>query len=278
MTDEKIKLRYASANRFVVVLQLMDDSKTDEDRSDAVNPNFARFRTNKAKVVKIYDKVTNEEINEVQSDKLVYQKKCVIKDDYKSVEVDPTCKSGIHYYETEDAAHYHNLLKSIPDYTGLVMYHTENGLKLMETEYKNGARSGIHIEWKVLQFGKTCKILVCKYLDGKLHGGYRSYYLSGRTETQCTYKHGNLEGPFRKYYPNNKIKVFCFYVDGALHGVYREWAEQNTMHQILHYNLGIKHGISEKYYTSGNIYKRTTYKNGNKMIKSVFNEDGTQMN
>ncbi len=55
-------LRYKACRNSIVTLELLPDSRTNEARTDVVNPNFAKFRTNKAKVVSIVNPGTEEEM------------------------------------------------------------------------------------------------------------------------------------------------------------------------------------------------------------------------
>ena len=62
-------LVYKSCENYIVELELLSDSKTNLDRNDVVNKNYAKFRCDKAKVIKITSKYNNNvEIKQVGSD------------------------------------------------------------------------------------------------------------------------------------------------------------------------------------------------------------------
>src|SRR5437868_2965759 len=61
---------------YIVVLKKLDDSKTNESRKDVVDARYAKFRANKLQVVRIYNRVTGEEVNSITNS--VYSSKTLI--------------------------------------------------------------------------------------------------------------------------------------------------------------------------------------------------------
>src|SRR3989304_1275169 len=57
-----MKVYKAGANS-IITLELLPNSKTNETRSNVYDPNFAKFRTNKAKVISIIHDETNDIID-----------------------------------------------------------------------------------------------------------------------------------------------------------------------------------------------------------------------
>src|SRR5438128_5301429 len=98
-------------NDYIVVLQKLDDSKTNEHRKDVVDARYAKFRADRLIVVRIYNKCNGEEIQTITNS--VYSKKTITYTCNEIVEVtdydediNKVCSSGIHYFKTEEAAKY----------------------------------------------------------------------------------------------------------------------------------------------------------------------------
>jgi len=92
--------RYKACRDSIVTLKLLPDSITNENRNDIVDEKYAKFRTNKALVVSIYDIDLNEEICEDKSlfDKyFIYQVGKIIETEY-DYDISLVCGKGIHYY------------------------------------------------------------------------------------------------------------------------------------------------------------------------------------
>src|SRR5271170_5421045 len=104
------KLVYKSAGEYIITLRL-ENSKTNENRSDVVDHMFAKFRCDRAFVVEIRGKFTDELIPEIGSDndsKFIYrQGEYVSVNDYDE-KYNEICTNGIHYYISHKAAFFHN--------------------------------------------------------------------------------------------------------------------------------------------------------------------------
>lgn len=100
------KLIYKACINSIVTMRLLPDSITNEERAGVTNPNFAKFRTNKVKVVSIIDPNTMERKNKARSlcdSTFTYMVDSTIVVHF-NIDIDKVCSSGIHYFKTREAA------------------------------------------------------------------------------------------------------------------------------------------------------------------------------
>ena len=75
-------------------------------------------------------------------------------------------------------------------------------------------------------------------LNGKRHGTFIEYYISGQQKRTANYKNGEFDGSYRTYYANGELKY-----------------ESN-------YNSGVQFGETKSNYINGNIYRKFNLSNG----------------
>jgi len=61
---------------------------------------------------------------------------------------------------------------------------------------------------------QLCK--TCYYIDNKLHGEYKEYYINGQLYKICNYIDGKLHGEYKTYYQSNDIYESYNYIDGDM--------------------------------------------------------------
>jgi hypothetical protein len=105
-----MSLRYKTVRPcHILTLELFDDSLTNEDRI-VVDPRYARYKTNKAKVISINHVLTGEDTNVAYSwhmKNFEYRVGDIVTAGYSSEDDDQkhlTCGVGIHYFKTKEAA------------------------------------------------------------------------------------------------------------------------------------------------------------------------------
>lgn len=260
-------IRYASAGKYIIKLELLPKSKINETRSTVADVDCAVFRTNTAKVVSIKDKITFETAKSCVSDvdsQFMFFQTCVVKNDIKSIDDDPLFKSGIYYYKTLKPAFHLNLIKFVPNYTGKWFKFDAEGNKVCEINYENGCKHGTYLEWVLGSHGKLIQSVKCNYMHNMLSGEYVSYFNTGRKHIHSTYKNDKLCFAYREYFKNQNIKIFCFYLDNNLNGMYREWRENGILYKSITYKNGLKHGCEEIYDKDGvkNVGGKYTYYEG----------------
>ena len=160
---------YKAGNNGIIIMELLHDSITNELRDDVVDSNFAKFRTDKVKVISIINLETKESMNRdssIHDPSFVYEVGKIISTEYDS-NINAVCTRGIHYFKTYEAAlswYYTYVSKAIT--TGIYRKYRENGQKHRETEYVNGYKHGFDIIYN--EYGQ-------RYTEFKYVNGHRYY-------------------------------------------------------------------------------------------------------
>lgn len=274
---------------WIVILEKLKDTKTNEDRTYVNNRNkyhrkynimplTAKFRADKLKVLKIINKFdptkTTEEIESscYLNDYVIYKTGEVVYSDAYESDINIVCGAGLHYYKTILPAYYLELDR-IGIANGKYKKWYSNGQIQIESNYKDGKLHGEYIEW--YQSGSIN--IQCNYKNGKLHGSYKEWHenvkSSGHIKIECYYKNGLIEGIFREWYNTGAIRLQCGYKNGKNNGQYRELYLNYTIDtgpSFLYIETNFKNGeINGPYrewyqYTNGTLQKyiECDFKNG----------------
>jgi hypothetical protein len=146
------KYVYKSCGNYVVVLEKLNDTRTNESRSDIADSKYAKYRANKLKTILIINKfdpldVIVEIQNSSYKEKKVYKTGEIIEIDEYDYNLEKVCSTGIHYFKTIEQSFFWELLGFNLTYTGKKIGWHENGTKSSEGEYKEGKREGKWIYW-----------------------------------------------------------------------------------------------------------------------------------
>ena len=182
-TDEK---------RVIITLDIPHDACTNMNRTNIINKDTAKYRTNKATVLYIEDENGNmyeTATSCIYTDKQLTYKvgETVVVEDYDT-NVEKVCSSGIHYFLNKRPTEQYNLVEN-----GLYQSWHENGRKCEECTYINGQREGLYRSWH----DNGQKWVECTYTNGKLEGLYQTWYENGQKWVECTYTNGKLEGLYQ---------------------------------------------------------------------------------
>ena len=188
-------LRYKRArNDLIVTLEVTGDHN--EDRCGVVDARYAKFRTNRARVLAVHRIGSPEELTEALSlrdstFRYVVGKEVAVDWDGDKNKV---CGRGIHYCTAVEVAVGYEL----PDhYTGLYEKWDEDGRLLW--------REG--------------------YVDGRRHGTTEEYHANGQIRSREHYQNGKCEGLWETWYDNGQISSRENFRDGVLIGVFEIWSE-----------------------------------------------------
>ena len=100
-------IRYKACLNSIATLKLLPDSKTNENRFDVFDPNFAKFRTNKCIVLDLTNPITNIKYKKdvsMYDRTLKYKIGKTVKIRFYNNNPNKICARGIHYFKTYDAA------------------------------------------------------------------------------------------------------------------------------------------------------------------------------
>jgi len=194
---------FKSANGYIITLEIPPHAKTNLDRENVVDRDYAYFRCDEAKVMKIEHKETKKAVELVSSDRnwsFVYRLGETIKDDDYDDNKNKVYTSGIHFFLTEEAAYYYD-------------FKTKNGLSL--SWYDNG---------QIHEKGEFC--------NGKREGEWMQWYEKGQIREKGNYHEGKLEGNWTSWYPNDQIRELGKYQMGEREGEWMNWYQNGEFREI----------------------------------------------
>ena len=115
-----------------------------------------------------------------------------------------------------------------------------------------------------------------KYVNGRKHGPYKSYYNSGIIEAEGNYKNGNMDVLWKWYhYFTGVITDSVNYKIGVRHGLKHIYWGPDQIMTYENYNNGKLDGEWLSYYENGQLKFKENYKDGKKEgLFEFFNIEG----
>lgn len=224
--------------RVVITLEIPDDATTNNKRSDIIDVNYAKLRTDKAYIVKIEDSDGNTYHHAISAhyehETLEYNVDTYVFVDNYDMNMNNVCSTGIHFFLTKRLAEQFEL-------SGI-----DNGL--YETYYENGQKE-----------------ITCTFLDKKIIGKFELWYKNGQKNLECTFINettSNIFEPFHTEYYQNTRSFGINYLYGKKDGIFKHWYENGKLHEYITYVDGKRNGLYKLYYKNGNKNKEVTYVNG----------------
>jgi antitoxin component YwqK of YwqJK toxin-antitoxin module len=230
---------------WIVVLQKLPDTKTNESRSGIKDSMYAKVRANKLLVVDIVHKltgqITNEIVNSVHSDKIItYKTNEVIEASDFDNNLDEICSTGIHYFKSVESAFYY---ETPDDYRGQ-----------HKCWYDNGNLIG-----------------TCWVVNGKSDGPCTTWYKNGQLHRKYTFKNGILDGPFKEWYGSGQQNVEGMMKNNKQNGLWKVWHENGQLKEECSFNTGLVEGLYKCWDENGQLLSCTTQvnPNANNRINSI---------
>ena len=117
--------------------------------------------------------------------------------------------------------------------------------------------------------------MVCRKVDGKLHGEWKAYAEDGRLLHEGHYDHDVPEGPTIAYYPNGNKFCEAPFRNGKINGQVFLWFEDGTIAETALYVDGVMSGRAAAYYPSGTLRCETDFLQGNRHgLEQTYLPDG----
>jgi Family of unknown function (DUF5758)/MORN repeat variant len=180
--------------RVLSTLEIPEDALTNLKRSSIANAETAKYRCNKAKVLKIEDdegKTYETAETLCFNDKsLTYKVGEVVEESSYVMDQEQVCSAGIHFFLSRDVAYRYERPKPK---NGLYQSWYNNGQKYEEVIYKDGKMEGLYQKWH--ENGQKYEEVM--YKDGKSNGLYQSWYRNGQKYYEMMYKDGKMEGLYQ---------------------------------------------------------------------------------
>ena len=270
---QKAGCLFKSCEQYIVVLQKLDDTITNESR-EVFDKTRAKYRGNKFMVLDIINKYEDEDEEEggeatiscVTSDyssKFVYRKNEIAECEDYNQDNKIVCCSGIHFYLDWTTAFHHNLVRfkmNNFNYTGKYYEWFDDGRLKFESYYIAGKKNGEEKEWHSTGVLRSH----FNYLNDKLCGEAKIFYPSGQLQKECYYiEGGRLEGASKDFHENGTLIELKNFKNGALHGIYKVWDKEGKIDYSCDYKDGDKNGKAYSYFLhTQHVYQEFTYKNG----------------
>ena len=84
--------------------------------------------------------------------------------------------------------------------------------EIISNQRINGRMEGFWIR-NIERYNRTV-LVNCNYLNGKMHGKYKSFFWNGRLDSEYNYINGLLEGKGVEYYLRGGLLLECNYKNG----------------------------------------------------------------
>jgi antitoxin component YwqK of YwqJK toxin-antitoxin module len=215
----QVQLNNQDIRRVLVTLEISDDAKTNLHRKDIVDATKAKYRCNKAKVLKIEDNEGREYPEATthcyQDKKLKYAVGEVEEKNYNT-DIEVVCGEGIHFFLDKEVALLYGL-DTLKD--GLYTSWYDNGQKWVECHYRDGKLDGLYQRW----WKNGQKSAEYTYRDGKEEGLFQRWFENGQKSTECTCRDGKEEGLCQRWWYRGQKEVECTYRDGKREGLCKVW-------------------------------------------------------
>src|SRR5947209_6978019 len=120
--------------KWIVVLNMLPDTLTNENRRGIINKHYAKFRANKLKVILIFNKLNpTEMVLKIRSSNYPMKTieyivgEVIFVEDYDK-DINRICASGIHYFRDIECAFYVDFEHFMPEeYSGKQIYYYASG-------------------------------------------------------------------------------------------------------------------------------------------------------
>ncbi|AYV80001.1 MAG: hypothetical protein Gaeavirus4_24 [Gaeavirus sp.] len=191
---------FKSVCGYIVIMKRIHDSPNNEDRTDVIDRQYAKFRTKDALPVFIINKysphdtlttIDNTYYQYPMSSAVTYTVDKVTTIENYNTDIEKVCAPGIHYYNSIETAFYHDIYASYPICNGNYKDWDTNG--------------GEHI--------------ITKTIDGQIYTDQTIRYQDGSTY-KSSYKNGIRHGKEINHNSNNQITLEGQYIDGKKEGVW----------------------------------------------------------
>ena len=150
-------------------------------------------------------------------------------------------------------------------------YYTSGELKTEFFINQDSLKEGRYQEF--LPDGKLVRII--EYEEGRPHGDYITFHLTGGTSSQHHYQYGLPEGPYFWYYPNSQIRQQGIKVNGHDHGHAKSFFENGALKSLINYHMGEKYQTSLWYFPNGQLQRFAFYgRLGQKCFQIDWNKNG----
>jgi hypothetical protein len=255
--------------RVIITLFIPINAKTNLDRLHVVDPTYAKYRSNIARVLCIEDDHGNTHSSAhtaFHNKKIQYNLNEYIKSEYDT-NINIVCGKGIHFFIDRQMAYNYNRkileqkwdtpnlyktyydngqLKEIIEYIhdqtyGYIKQYIykwfKNGVKYLIQSYQQGLKNGVFTEWH--ENGKLK--YECNFINDSKDGLERIHYYNGQRKLYISYSNGTMNGKCNSWHMNGKIDIECNFYRGILCNNFKKWGKNGDLVLFQKYfNIPIK--------------------------------------
>jgi antitoxin component YwqK of YwqJK toxin-antitoxin module len=249
------KVALNGQTRVLITLEIPRDALTNMNRTNVVNKQTAKYRTNKAKVLNIFDsngnKYTTAKSGFYDKGILEYRVGELIIEPNFDTNLEEVCSKGIHFFLDKKVAEEYHLIKI---QNGLLIAYCDNGVKLSETNFVNGVQHGLLRTY----YDSGELYSTCNYVNGYIQGLVQVWYKDGKKFREYTMVDGLVQGICQSWHENGAIQSISTYVDNKFNGSYQDWYPNGQIRYKCNYKNDELDGIAECWHEDGSIGQNIT--------------------
>jgi antitoxin component YwqK of YwqJK toxin-antitoxin module len=133
---------------------------------------------------------------------------------------------------------------------GLLVEYNERGLKLVETPYCQGKKSG---ESKIYSADGKVQMII-PFKDNLQEGQMVQYFSDGAVYRTTPFVSGKKEGEEKTFHEDGSLASIFPYENDQLQGLSQSWNTAGILVFEAEYEKGKRHGYFKKYYEDGSPY------------------------
>jgi antitoxin component YwqK of YwqJK toxin-antitoxin module len=245
--------------RVLISLYIPSDAKTNFERRSVRNKLFAKYRVNKATVLRIQDdnlKNYNTAKSLFNDEKITYIVGAQVNTNFNN-DIEVIQGEGIHIFLDSDVARNYCRKIFTQKWThdiNLYMTFFSNGNTKERITYMNQGENK-----KIELFYDTGKIKSLENIRNYLKNGlYMEWYHTGKVKSYCEYENGLKNGIERIFYTNAHRKFYITYNMGILDGKFTCWHINGEIELDCNYSNGVLCDEYKKYDKFGKLilYKK----------------------
>jgi antitoxin component YwqK of YwqJK toxin-antitoxin module len=245
--------------RVLITLYIPADAKTNFERKSVRNKLFAKYRINKATVLKIHDddlKNYDSAKSLFNDEKITYIVGAKVNSNFNN-DIEVIQGEGIHIFLDSDVALNYCRKIFTQKWThdiNLYMTFFSNGNTKERITYMNQGENK-----KIELFYDTGKIKSLENIRNYLKNGLcMDWYHTGKVKSYCEYENGLKNGIERIFYTNAHRKFYITYNMGILDGKFTCWHINGELELDCNYSNGVLCDEYKKYDKNGKLilYKK----------------------
>ncbi len=202
--------------------------------------------------------------------------------------------NGIAYTQKEEKTYVEGVAN------GLAKEFNDDGLTILEGDYKNGQKSGVWKKWdnngdlvfegnykngnasgfwRYFEGGRLHSEGNIKNLEGlnKEDGLWKYYDTKGRLWSERNYENGEENGLRREWHPNGELKYRGTHIGSMQNEICRWFYLNGTLKLEQIFDMGLKAGTWKGFYDNGILKWEKVYKANSLVYEKCFDQAGTEI-